>query len=70
MKICYDREVDTLSIIFRDTTVTTRCLAEGISADYDGDGNLASIAIFDAIKKFGASETLRQIVIEGVWLAR
>jgi uncharacterized protein YuzE len=68
MKICYDRDVDTLSIIFRDTTVTTRRLAEGISADYDGDGNLASIEIFDAIKKFGNSETLRQIVIEGAWL--
>jgi uncharacterized protein YuzE len=68
MKICYDREVDTLSIIFRDTTVTTKRLAEGISADFDGDGNLASIEILDASKKFGNSETLRQIVIEGVWL--
>jgi hypothetical protein len=34
MKISYDPEVDALSIIFRETTVTTKHLAEGIAADY------------------------------------
>src|SRR5438128_479074 len=35
MKIRYDAEVDALSIIFRDTTVTTEELAEGIAGEYD-----------------------------------
>ena len=41
MKISYDAEVDALSITFRETTVTTKHLAEGIAADYDCDGRLA-----------------------------
>src|SRR5260221_9509964 len=48
MKITYDSEVDALSIVFCDTTVTTKELAEGIAADYDGNGNLAGIEILDA----------------------
>src|SRR5437667_1647466 len=35
MKISNDPEVDALSITFRETTVTTKHLAEGIAADYD-----------------------------------
>ena len=31
MKISYDAEVDALSITFRETTVTTKNLAEGIA---------------------------------------
>ena len=45
MKISYDAEGDALSITFRDTTVTTKHLAEGIAADYDSDGRLAGIEI-------------------------
>ena len=66
MKISYDPEVDALSIIFRDTTVTTKHLAEGIAADYDDDGRLAGLEILDAIKRFGGKETLRQVIIEGL----
>jgi len=66
MKISYDAEVDSLSIIFPDTTVTSRHLAEGITADYDSDGKLAGIEVLDAIKRFGDKETLRQVVLEGV----
>ena len=66
MKIIYDSEVDALSIIFLETTVTTEQLAEGIAAEYDGNGQLAGIEILDAVQRFGGKETLRQIVIEGV----
>ncbi|GIW41264.1 MAG: hypothetical protein KatS3mg076_1841 [Candidatus Binatia bacterium] len=66
MKIAYDPEVDALSIIFRETSVTTKHLAEGIAADYDAQGRLAGIEILDALKRFGEAETLRQIVLEGV----
>jgi uncharacterized protein YuzE len=65
-KISYDSEVDALSITFRETTVTTKHLGEGIAADYDADGKLAGIEILDAIKRFGGKETLRQVVIEGL----
>ena len=65
MRISYDAEVDALSITFRETTVTTKHMAEGIAADYDADGKLAGIEILDAVKRFGGKETLRQIVIEG-----
>lgn len=66
MKISYDAEVDALSITFREATVTTKHLGEGIAADYDAEGKLAGIEILDAVKRFGGRETLRQVVIEGV----
>ncbi len=42
MKISYDPDVDALSIIFRDTTLTTKHLAEGIAADYDSEETRSS----------------------------
>ena len=66
MKISYDPEVDALSITFREATVTTRHLAEGIAADYDESGRLAGIEVLDAVRRFGDRETLRQIVVEGI----
>ena len=66
MKIAYDSEVDALSIIFRETTVTTKHLAEGIAADYDAQGRLAGIEILYVLKRFGDAETLRQVVLEGI----
>jgi uncharacterized protein YuzE len=39
----YDPEIDALSIIVRDTTVTTQELAEGIAAEYDAPGRLVRI---------------------------
>ncbi|MBI5762703.1 MAG: DUF2283 domain-containing protein [Planctomycetes bacterium] len=66
MKISYDAEVDALSITFQDTTVTTKHLAEGIAADYDGKGQLAGIEILDVAKRFGGRDTLREITVEGV----
>lgn len=65
MKITYDSEVDALSIRFRDTTVTTKHLAEGIAADYDAAGMLAGLEILDAQKRFGGDEPLRNISLEG-----
>jgi uncharacterized protein YuzE len=66
MKISYDPEVDTLSIIFRETAVTTKHLAEGIAADYDSEGRLAGLEILDAQKRFGAPHTTRRVELEGV----
>ncbi len=46
MRISYDPEVDALSIIFRETSVTSKHLAEGIAADYDRDGRLAGLDVW------------------------
>jgi uncharacterized protein YuzE len=70
MKISYDAEVDALSITFRDTTVTTKELGEGIAVDYDEDGKLAGIEVIDAVQRFGGKDTLHQVVLEGIGLAR
>jgi uncharacterized protein YuzE len=53
MKIAYDPEVDALSITFRETTVTTKHLDEGIASDFDADGRLAGIEILDAMERVG-----------------
>jgi len=66
MKIAYDPEIDALSIFFRETTVTTRELGEGIAADYDAQGRLAGIEVLDAVRRFGDEQTLKQVVLEGV----
>lgn len=66
MKISHDVEADALSVTFRDTTVTTKHLAESIAADYDSDGRLVGIEILDAAKRFGDQETLRLVVVEGI----
>lgn len=66
MKIRYDAEVDALSILFRDATVSTKHLDDGIAADYDAEGRLAGLEILDAVRRFGDRETLRSVMIEGV----
>ena len=66
MRISYDPEVDALSIIFRDTTVTTQELAEGIAAEYDAQGRLVGLEILDAAKRLGDPSIFRQVILEGL----
>lgn len=66
MRITYDAEVDALYIRFRETTVTTKHLAEGISADYDADGKLAGMEILDASKRFGDKDTFKKVILEEI----
>ena len=66
MKISYDAEVDALSIIFRETTVTTQHVAEGIAVDYDSEGRLAGIEVLDLTKRFGGPDALRQVILQGI----
>jgi YD repeat-containing protein len=68
MKITYDREVDALYIRFKEVTVTTKHLAEGIAADYDAAGRLAGIEILDAMKRLGDPEIFKRVVLEDVAL--
>ncbi len=70
MKITYDREVDALYIQFRETTVTTQHLAEGIAADYDAQGRLTGLEILDATKRLDDPSILGQVILEDVSIAR
>jgi len=70
MKITYDREVDALYIRFKETTVTTKHLEEGIAADYDEDGRLAGIEILDAVKRLGDPQVFRQVILEDIALGK
>ena len=66
MRIAYEPEADALSIVFRETTVTTQPLAGGIAAEYDAAGKLAGLEILDAAKRFADKDTLRYVLLEGV----
>ena len=70
MKITYDAEVDVLYIRFKETTVTTTHLAEGLAADYDAEGRLAGIEVLDAMKRLGDKDVFKQIVLEEIGLGR
>ncbi len=63
MKIIYDPEVDALSIVFNETTVTTERLADGIAADYDAHGRLAAIEVLDAAARLGGPEFLDEVTL-------
>lgn len=69
MRITYDKEVDALRIIFRETTVTTKELGDGIALDFDSDGRIAGIEVLDAASRFGEKDTLRKVVLEGIGAA-
>lgn len=66
MRISYDPEVDALSIIFRDTTVTTQDLANGMAAEYDAQGRLVGLEILDTVKRLGDPSILQQVILEGL----
>jgi uncharacterized protein YuzE len=68
VKITYDPEVDALYIRFRETTVTTKHIGEGLAADYDAEGRLAGIEILAAAERLGGPDVFRQVVLEGVAL--
>ena len=69
MRISYDPKSDALSIIFRETTATIRELAEGVTGEFDAEGQLIGLEVLDAGTRFGDSSTLRQVILEGIGLA-
>ena len=66
MKMRYDPEVDALSILLRETTVTTKKLTEGITAEYDQQGRLVGLEILDAARQLGDPSVFKQIILEGL----
>ncbi len=51
MKVIYDRETDTLSLIFNESQVAESDeLRDGIIVDYNTEGRVVSVEILDASK--------------------
>lgn len=69
MKITYDPTVDALYIRFKETTVTTVHLDDGIALDYDADGYLAGIEILDAKVRLNNPQAFSQVVLENIGMA-
>lgn len=66
MKISYDPELDTLSLVFTDTGTFSHELGEGFVVEYDAEGHLTRIEIPHAMSTASGKDVFRQLVVEGI----
>jgi uncharacterized protein YuzE len=70
MKIIYDRETDTLTVIFTETPVAESDEDKpGVILDYDAAGNLVSLEILDASQRVTSPSRIEYQGGPGVWPA-
>jgi uncharacterized protein YuzE len=59
MKVIYDKQADTLDLIFRNEAVAESDeVRDGIVVDYDQNGKLVSIAVLNASEHVHEPETM------------
>ncbi len=59
MKITYDQETDTITIRLKDIPVSESDeLQEGMVADFDDEGNIVGLEIFEASKRVTLPQNL------------
>lgn len=59
MKVLYDQETDTLTVLFRDVPVAESDEDKpGVVLDYDGEGNLVSLEILEASRRVEEPHTV------------
>jgi len=64
MKVIYDRETDTVTVIFADTPVVESDEEKpGVILDYDAAGNLVSLEILDASQRVGLPHRIEYQVV-------
>jgi uncharacterized protein YuzE len=66
MKVIYDRETDTLTIIFTETPIAESDEDKpGVILDYDDKGNLVSLEILDASQRVSIPSKIEYQVSTG-----
>jgi uncharacterized protein YuzE len=66
MKVIYDKETDTLSIVLRDGKVAESDEArEGLILDYDKSGRLVSLELLDASEQVKQPESIEFALASG-----
>ncbi len=64
MKVVYDNDTDTLTVIFADTPVAESDEGKpGIILDYDASGNLVSLEILDASRRVELPQRIEYQVV-------
>jgi len=64
MRVRYDRETDTLTVIFADSPVVESDEDKpGTILDYDASGNLVSLEILDASRRVGLPTQIEYQVV-------
>jgi len=66
MKVIYDRETDTLTVIFAEAQIVESDEEKpGVILDYDAQGRLVSLEILDASRRVGYPYRLEYQIVPG-----